>query len=120
MQYVLFIHLDQKSFASQPKEDQNRVHRECSLWHEELVKSGRSIGAFALQPTDTSTTLRSQDGKIVVTDGPFIETKEVLGGFEILECRDLDEALAIAKRFPNLGEGCSLEVRPLIVGKCGD
>lgn len=118
MQYIMLIYLDQKSFHAKTAEEQNRVHHECGKWHEEIVKSGHSVSANALQRAETATTLRSQDGKIVFTDGPFIETKEVLAGFEILECRDLDEALAIAGRFPNLGCGCSLEVRPMIVGKC--
>ena len=60
--------------------------------------------------------LRRRNGKLVVTDGPFIETKEVVGGFETLECRNIDEALAIAARFPALDVGSIVEVRPCVIG----
>jgi hypothetical protein len=118
MKYMMLIHLDQKSFAARPAEEQNRVHQACGAWHDELVESGHSVSCTALQSGDTATTLRFQSGKVVVTDGPFIETKEVLAGFEILECRDLDEALAIVKRFPGLLDGETIELRPLMVGPC--
>src|SRR4030095_11119456 len=106
------IYMDEKHFAELPREEQNRVHRECTAWHEELVRSGHSVGAKGLQPTATATTLREKKGQIVITDGPFAETKEVLAGFEALDCRDLDEAIAIAKRFPALRVRTSRETRP--------
>jgi hypothetical protein len=114
MYYAMLICMDEKRFADLPKEEQNRVHRECGAWHEELVKSGHSRGAMALQPTVAATTLRERNRKMMITDGPFAETKEVLGGLEILECKDLDEAIAIAKRFPALRAGSSVELRPMI------
>lgn len=94
------------------------MHEECTAWHEELVKTGKSLRGSGLQPSSTATTFRMQDGKVIVTDGPFAETKEVLGGFETLECESLDEALEIASRFPGLKAGGALEVRPDVVGKC--
>jgi hypothetical protein len=120
MHYTLLIYLDQTRFSALPADEQNRVHRACGAWHDELVKSGHSRAAIGLQPVTTATTLREQNGKMLLTDGPFAETKEVLGGFERLECRDLDEALAIARRFPGLQGGhCSVEVRPEVAGgKC--
>lgn len=117
MLYTMLIYLDEKRFTALPKEEQNRVHRACGAWHDELVKSGHSVGCTGLQATTTATTLREEGSRIAVTDGPFAETKEVLGGLEKLECRDLDEALAIAKRFPGLRGGhCSVEVRPDVPG----
>jgi hypothetical protein len=110
----MLIYMDEKAFAALPKEEQNRIHRDCGAWHEQLVKSGHSVGCAGLQATSTATTLRAKGGRVVVTDGPFAETKEVLGGFELLDCKDLDVALAIAKRFPALGCGSSVEVRPAV------
>jgi hypothetical protein len=117
MKYALLIYLDEKQFTALPKEEQNRVHQECGAWHEELVKSGHSVGCKGLQGTASATTLRERDGKVAIMDGPFAETKEMLGGLETLECRDLDEALGIAKRFPGLRGGrCAVEVRPEVTG----
>jgi hypothetical protein len=112
MQYTMLIYMDEKRFSALPKEEQDRVHAECGAWHDELVKSGQSVGCTGLRPTSTATTLREEDGKLLITDGPFAETKEVLGGFELLQCKDLDEALVIARRFPALRAGSTVEVRP--------
>jgi hypothetical protein len=76
-----------------------------------LVKSGHARAAVGLHPVSTAATVREQQGKPMVTDGPFAETREVLGGYEIVECQDLDEAIAIAKRFPALRVGFAMEVR---------
>lgn len=117
MQYTMLIYLDHHRFTALPKDEQNRVHQECGAWHEALVKSGHSRAATGLQPPDTARTLRERDGKLLVTDGPFAETHEILGGFESLVCRDLDEALAIARRFPGLRHGyCTVELRPEVAG----
>jgi hypothetical protein len=67
-----------------------------------------------LHPASTATTVRQRGGKVVIIDGPFAETSEVLGGFQLVECRDLDEAIAIASRFPALSAGFSMEVRPVM------
>jgi len=120
MTYTMLIYLDEKSFTALPPDEQNRVHQACGAWHDELVRSGYSRGAVGLQPIATSKTLRPRNGSVLVTDGPFVETKEVLGGLEQLVCRDLDEALAIARRFPGLLSGhCTVELRPDVAGgKC--
>lgn len=117
MRYTMLIYLEEKAFAALPKDEQNRVHRACGAWHDELVKSGHSVGCKGLQGTATAKTLRVRDGNLSITDGPFAETKEMLGGFESLECRDLAEALAIAQRFPGLSAGyCTVELRPEVDG----
>jgi len=121
MKYIMLVYMDTKAFASLPKEEQTRIHRDCGTWHEELMASGQSVGATGLQPPFTATSLSKRNGHITISDGPFAETKEVLGGFETLECKDLDEALAISKRFPTLQAGCcSVELRPLVteLGEC--
>jgi hypothetical protein len=121
MQYIMMVYIDEQRWAEVPKDERNRVHEACGKWHEELVKSGQSLSAVGLQPVSTATTLRERDGKVIITDGPFAETKEVLGGYEIVECKDLDEALAIAKRFPSLPAGLTVEIRPLVPGgNCKD
>jgi hypothetical protein len=77
------------------------------------LRRGRSHGAVGLQDKSTATTLRVSDGAMIMTDGPFAETKEVLGGLEMVECHDLDEALVIVRAFPALKSGyCTVEIRP--------
>jgi hypothetical protein len=115
MNYLLLIYWDEKLWADLPLPERNRIHQACGAWHDELVKSGHSCGATGLQPAAAATTLRGAGGH-AITDGPFAETKETLGGFETLACRDLDEALAIARRFPGLKDGCAVELRPTVAG----
>lgn len=121
MQYIMLIYLDSQRWTDLPLDERNRVHRECGAWHESLVKSGHALNAVGLQPVSTATTLREANGQTVITDGPFAETKEILGGLEAVECRNLDEAIAIAKRFPGLRVGAAVEIRPHVVGnECKD
>jgi hypothetical protein len=79
-----------------------------------IVKSGHFRAGAQLQPTSMATTVREQYGKLITTDGPFAETKEQLGGYHLVECQDLDEALAIARRIPTLRVGGAIEVRPVV------
>jgi hypothetical protein len=116
MNFTMLVYLDEKAFAALPPDEQNRVHRACTEWHEGLVRCGHSQGCNGLQDATSARTLRRRNGQLAVTDGPFAETKEVLGGFESLQCRDLDEALAIAARFPGLDWGITVEVRPGVPG----
>ena len=121
MQYVLLIYLESERWAALPADERNRIHQECGAWHEALVKGGQSLKAVGLQPVSTATTVRQDGARTLITDGPFAETREVLGGFEILDCANLDEALAIAKKFPGLRAGCAVEVRPHVPGnECKD
>ncbi|WP_028058919.1 YciI family protein [Candidatus Solirubrobacter pratensis] len=80
----------------------------------ELVQDERVLGSEQLQPATTATTLRVQDGEVLLTDGPFAETKEIFGGYYILDAHDLDEALAFAARMPAARFGGSIEVRPVV------
>jgi hypothetical protein len=118
MQYMLMIFGHTAEWDRLTKEEKNQIHVDCGAWHEELVKNGHARIAAALQPATTATTVRAKQGAPMLTDGPFAETKEVLGGFEIIDCKDLDEALRIAKRFPALRVGSAVEVRPLMTEPC--
>jgi hypothetical protein len=120
MQYMMMIFQNASEWAKLSTAERNRVHDDCTVWHEELVKSGHARSAAGLQPVTTATTVREKKGRPIVTDGPFAETREVLGGFEIVECKDLDEAMAIAKRFPALRVAAAVEVRPLMTEPCRD
>ena len=114
MQYAMLVYHHEADFHSLPAEEQNRLRNACADWYSQLEATGRASGAMRLQPTVTATTLREQNGKLVLSDGPFAETKEILAGLVVLECQDLDEAIAQARRFPSLPAGFSLELRPII------
>lgn len=107
MQFILLVYETQE-WPGLPEVEQDRVKNACRAWHEKLVKNGHGRVAQGL---DRGATVRLKDGEAIVTDGPFAETKEVLGGYEIVECKDFDEAVAIAKTFPALEIGFAMEVR---------
>jgi hypothetical protein len=112
MRYMLLIYT--KEGASQSPE-QAQIMEAHSRIMEEATRKGIFRGAEPLAPTSTATTLRRENGKTVITDGPFAETKEQLAGYYILDCNNLDEVLEIAARIPTAcggGHGC-IEIRPL-------
>lgn len=121
MQYAMLVYYQEQAFNALPEAEQLRLRDACNDWHAPLVQQGLSSGGLRLQPITTATTLREREGQLVIADGPFAETKEVLGGFVHLECRDLDEAIAHARRFPSLPAGFTLELRPVLPegAKCG-
>ena len=111
-QYMLLIYSPTEGGPS-PEEAQAELPR----WFEytqQLQESGAMVAGDALQPVDTATTVRVRDGERLTSDGPFAETKEVLGGYYIIDVADLDAALAWAERIPSIGYG-SVEVRPVMV-----
>ena len=110
----MLVYFNEPDFLALPVHEQQRLHNECADWHEGLITTGKSTGAMRLQPIAAATTLRQKNGKLVLFDGPFAETKEMLGGFVILECSNLDEAVALARNFPSLPAGFSLELRPVM------
>lgn len=116
MQFLMLIHLDEPRWAEFLANDPtaSAMSHELWSWYEERARSGKILTAGRLRESSTATTVRRAKGRPVITDGPFAETKEVLGGFEIVECKDLDEAMAITKTFPALSAGLALEVRPLV------
>jgi hypothetical protein len=113
MKYALLLYADEGAWNGLDPEAQGAVMAEYEAVTEAMKRSGAYLGGEGLQPTTTATTLRQRDGKRVVTDGPFVESKEVLGGFYLVECASLDEALDWAARIPDARLG-GVEVRPVL------
>jgi hypothetical protein len=114
MKYLCLIYQDESAVQTLPKSEFEKIHSEYNAFHDELKKSGRLLGNNGLQPTETATTVRVRDGKVTTTDGPFAETKEQLGGYFLIEARDLNEAIQVAAKIPSARFG-SVEVRPVRV-----
>ena len=100
--------------ATTPKDQIDAMMGEYGVFTESIKKSGQYIGGEPLQPTQTASTVRVRQGKVSATDGPFAETKEQLGGFYLIDAKDLNEAIQIASRIPSAKTG-SVEVRPVMV-----
>ncbi|TMD98254.1 MAG: hypothetical protein E6I72_03565 [Chloroflexi bacterium] len=103
MKYVLlFVGTmeDQERFDAMPSEEMAAGMKAAERWFEEYSQAGKIVGGEQLKGPQTVTTVRSSDGKRIVTDGPFIESKEVIGGFAVVQVKDLDEALEMAKSWP--------------------
>lgn len=113
MQYLLLCCFDEKRWDAIPDSRRDAIMREYGELLKSLDKSGRHLASAKLQSSPNATTVRGRNGKPVITDGPFAETKEQLGGYHLIECKDLDEAIAIAKRIPTIPFGGVVEVRPL-------
>jgi len=118
MQYMLLIYGDEKASAARMEKlseaDRGAYMGAWMGYTEELKKAGVYVAGDALQPTATATTVRSRNDDPITTDGPFAETKEQLGGYYLIDCKDLDAALAWAAKCPGTKEG-AVEVRPVMV-----
>ncbi|MGD0227595.1 MAG: YciI family protein [Terriglobia bacterium] len=115
MRYMLLIYTNERSMEAASPEDREKISAGHRAVMEETGKRGIYRGAEPLEPTATATTIRTENGKPLITDGPFAETKEQLAGYYILDCQDLDEALEWAAKIPTAcggGTGC-VEVRPI-------
>ena len=115
MQYLLLIYLPESQWATLGEPEKQKIYQQYRDLAGDLQKTGKYLGGNELQPTSTATTVRVRNGKTAVTDGPFAETKEQLGGYFLVEARDLDEAMAIAARILSAVSG-SIEVRPVKIG----
>jgi hypothetical protein len=113
MEYMLLIYESEKARAELPEFQNGQMFSEYGAFTESIVKSGNFKAGAPLQPTATATTVRLRGGKSTTTDGPFAETREQLGGYYLIEAKDLDEACAIAARIPGARSG-SIEVRPVL------
>ena len=113
MQYLLLIYEDEKLGAAMSEAEQGQLIGAYGEFSKGIKDNGNYLSGEALEPTSTATTVRVRDGKTLTTDGPFAETREQLGGFYLIEAKDLDEATAIAARIPNAKTG-SVEVRPIM------
>ena len=113
MRYLCLIYDEETVIDGMSAADREQFHRDYMAFTEEIRASGHYVAGEALQPVQAATTLRARGGKLSTTDGPFAETKEQLGGFYMIDARDLNEALQIAGRIPSIRTG-SVEVRPVV------
>jgi hypothetical protein len=112
MKYLCLIYEDETLWQKMPKVEVDKLYAEYAAFKEGVKESGQLIGCNPLQPTHAATTVRVRNGKISTTDGPFAETKEQLGGYFLIEARDLNDAIQVAARIPGARLG-SIEVRPI-------
>ncbi len=113
MKYLLMIYCDEAADLQRSEAEQQAEMGAYFGYTEELQKSGAMRGGEALHPSSTATTVRVRNGKISTTDGPFAETKEQLGGYYLVECNNLDEAIQWASKIPHAASS-AIEIRPVV------
>jgi len=113
MKYMLLIYSDEKTWATMTDAERQAMMGEYLKFTGDIKASGHWQAGAPLQPTGTATSVRVRDGKRAVTDGPFAETREQLGGYYLVEAKDLDEAIGLAARIPGSRVG-TIEVRPVM------
>ena len=113
MRYLLLIYEDEKGWGTMSEADRQAIFGEYMRFTDDIRTSGQYKSGAPLQPTSSATSVRVREGKRVVTDGPFAETREQLGGFYLVDAKDLDEAIALAARIPSARFG-TIEVRPVM------
>jgi hypothetical protein len=111
MQYMMMCCIEERHWAALPEARRDAIMREYGEWIADIGKRGQHRASARLAPSGTAQTIRHAAGRNVVFDGPFAETKEQFGGYHLVECRDFDEALALAKRIPTLPHGGVVEIR---------
>ena len=114
MKYMLLTYLDEQAWAKLGEAEQKRAMAECDPHVQRLIANGKFLGGAPLHPTSMATTVSVRDGKRLVTDGPFAETREQLGGYGLIEANDLDEAIGIAAGFLGTGSMATIEIRPVV------
>ena len=110
MKYMLLIYLEDNAMTGEERE---KCYEESTQLAHDLQARGQYLGASPLQPVATATSLRVREGKRLITDGPFAETREHLGGYYLVDAKDLDEAISIAARIPGARKG-TVEIRPVM------
>lgn len=113
MKYLCLIYEDEKMYEHMSEEDAGKVFQEYGTFTQDIAQSGHLLGGEALQPVQTATTVRVRNGNVSTTDGPFAETKEQLGGYYLIEAKDLNDAIQVAARIPGSRYG-GIEVRPIM------
>lgn len=113
MKYMLLIHDSEQALNALSEDELKRIMADYRRFSEEIRASGHYRAGSQLQPTSMATTVRVRNGKRLVTDGPFAETSEQLGGYFLVEAKDLDEAIGLAERVPSARIG-TIEIRPLV------
>jgi hypothetical protein len=113
LKFVCLGYLDESKWDALPKSEQDAMMQECFTYDDVLRKNGHFVGGEALQSVRAARTLRWKSGKILVTDGPFAETREQLGGLLVLEAKDMDHAVELISRHPGVRLGGPFEIRPV-------
>ena len=113
MKYLCLVYFEGKIWDIMSQKESDAITKESQAYDEELMRSGHFVAAEALDSVHTATTVRMRNGNVSTTDGPFTETKEVLGGFVLIHAQNLDEAIQIASKIP-LARWGSIEVRPVL------
>jgi len=113
MQYLLMIYRNEADFGKMDATARKNMTADYGAFTQSIIQSGHFKAGDGLQPASTATTVRVRDGKTLITDGPFADTHEQLGGYYLIEAKDLDAALAVAARIPGAKDG-SIEVRPVM------
>lgn len=113
MRYLCLIYDDEKKIEAMKQDESERFMGEYFQFTDDIRKSGQYLAGEALQPVSTATTVRIRNGRVTTTDGPFAETKEQLGGFYMVQARDLNEAIQVAAKIPSAKIG-SIEIRPVV------
>ena len=116
MQFMVMCCIEEKRWAELPEASRDAIMRDYGEWVAQVAKQGKHVATARLAPSGTAHTIRRKDGRSMIVDGPFAETKEQFGGYHVLDCRDLDEAIALAERIPTLPYGGVLEVRAVEPG----
>jgi len=111
MKYMLLIYLDEKGALTDVERD--KCYADSAQYAQELHSKGQFLGASPLHPTSTATSIRMREGKSLVTDGPYAETREQLGGYFVIDAKNLDEAINIASKVPAAKWG-TVEIRPIL------
>jgi len=114
MRYMLLLYSEEKVKEKWSEQQKAAIFKEFGEFTESIRRSGALLAGDPLQPTSTATTVRAKNGKAISTDGPFAETKEQLGGFYMIDAKDLNDAIGVASRIPGAKTG-SVEVRPVRV-----
>jgi hypothetical protein len=112
MKYLCLVYDDEQAWQKFPKDVQDKYLGEYKEFTDTVKKNGQYVGSNRLQPSHTATTVRFRNGKVSTTDGPYIETKEQLGGYYLIEAKDLNDAIHVASRIPSARFG-AVEVRPI-------
>jgi hypothetical protein len=113
MKYICLGYLEPGKFENMSESERNTVLDECFSYNDELRKNGHLVAEEPLQPANTAVTVCWKDGKVAVTDGPYVETKEQLGGILVLEARDLNHAIQLVSQHPAVRYGTPFEIRPV-------
>jgi hypothetical protein len=114
MEYMLLIYGSEERWAERSEDELKPIYEEYFALSRDLREQGKLISSEELQPSSTATTVRLRDGETMVSDGPFAETKEVLGGYYLIDAESLDEAIEWAARIPSARDG-TIEVRPVVM-----